>query len=171
MKEKIILRKAKKGDAVGIAKLVKEGLDKRNFQYIGRNKPWNKKKVKEMDENLGKKGGIIFVAEDVNAKKIVGSFSCFYNPEGRLRHCGDCGWSVHPDYQKRGIGTELLKKIMVEAKKQGLKRLEAEMAIRNEGSWKMAKKCGFKIEGKKEKALLTDDGKLIDTYVMGRILK
>lgn len=55
------------------------------------------------------------------------------------------------------------------AKKKGFKRAEAEMAIKNKSSWKLAKKCGFKIEGIKKKALLTDDGRYIDTYVVGKV--
>jgi len=77
---------------------------------------------------------------------------------------------VHPDYQGRGIATKLLKALLVEAKKKGLKRAEAECAVANVASWKLAKKCGFKIEGKKIKALITDDGKSIDTYIVGRLL-
>ena len=80
------------------------------------------------------------------------------------------GWGVHPEYQGKGIGTKLLKESLKYAKKKGFKRAEAEMAIENKGSWKMALKNGFKIEGKKEKALLTDDGRYIDTYIVGRIL-
>jgi RimJ/RimL family protein N-acetyltransferase len=34
----------------------------------------------------------------------------------------------------------------------------------------MALKCGFKIEGIKKKAMLMDDGKYIDTYIVGKIL-
>lgn len=34
----------------------------------------------------------------------------------------------------------------------------------------MALRCGFSIEGTKKKALLTDDGKYIDTYIVGKIL-
>jgi RimJ/RimL family protein N-acetyltransferase len=89
---------------------------------------------------------------------------------GRLRHRADVGWSVHPDYQKQGIGTKLLKHTLDFAKKKGLKRVEAEMAIKNKGSWKLALKLGFKIEGTKKKGLLTDDGKYIDTYFVGKLL-
>lgn len=50
------------------------------------------------------------------------------------------------------------------------KLAEAEIAIKNVASWKMALRCGFNIEGTKKKALLTDDGKYIDTYIVGKIL-
>ena len=71
----------------------------------------------------------------------------------------------------KGVGTKLLRTALQFAKKKGFKRAEAEMAIKNKGSVKLAKKLGFKIEGTKKKALLTDDGKYIDTYIVGKILK
>jgi len=170
MKTNIIIRKAKKGDAKKIATLIKEGLKANNFLYIGKNKPLNKEKIKKIDNAFGKKGSFYFVAIDKTKDKLVGSINCSYKTEGRLRHRGDCGWSINPDYQKMGIGTMLLKEIIKEAKKEKLKRLEAEMAIKNKGSWKLAQKCGFKIEGTKKKALITDDNKLIDTYIVGKLL-
>jgi RimJ/RimL family protein N-acetyltransferase len=87
-----------------------------------------------------------------------------------MRHRVDYGLGVHPDYFGRGIGTKLLKFVLDDAKKSGFKRIEGEIAIKNKASWKMALKCGFKIEGIKKKAMLMDDGKYIDTYIVGKIL-
>lgn len=77
---------------------------------------------------------------------------------------------IHPDFTGQRLGTKLLNFALEDAKKKGFKRAEAEMAVKNIGSWKMALKCGFKIEGTKKKALLTDDEKYIDTYIVGKIL-
>ena len=88
----------------------------------------------------------------------------------RLRHRGELGWGVHPDYQGKGIATKMLTEALKFAKKKGFKRAEAEMAIENKASWKLALRCGFKIEGTKKKAMLTDDGRYIDTYIVGKIL-
>lgn len=49
------------------------------------------------------------------------------------------------------MGTNLLQFAINEAKKKGFKRAEAEMAIKNIGSWKVALKCGFTIKGTKKK--------------------
>ena len=171
MKEKIIIRKAKFGDAKKVAELIELGLKTKNFNYTGANSPWDKKKIKKIDEGYKNNGGIALLAFDEEKNILVGSINCSFKMHGRLRHRGDCGWSVHPEYQGKGIGTKLLNELIKEAKKRGLKRLEAEMAIKNTGSWKLAEKCGFKIEGTKKQGLLTDEGKYIDTYIVGKIIK
>jgi len=37
-------------------------------------------------------------------------------------------------------------------------------------SLRVAEKLGFKIEGKKEKGLLLDNGKYEDVYILGKLL-
>ena len=173
MKEEIIIRKVKVGDAKKVAELIKIGLETKNFEYIGANKPWDKKKIERIENEYNDKESpdIVFIAEEKFSKKVIGSVSCFRKKIGRTRHRGECAWTIHPDYQEKGIGTRLLKELIKESKKAGLKRLEAEMAIKNTGSWKLAKKCGFKIEGTKKGGLITDNEKCIDTYIVGKMLK
>ena len=77
---------------------------------------------------------------------------------------------VHPDYTGKGIATALLKGVIQEARKRGIKRIEAEAALENKASVNLAKRCGFKIEGKRKKGLLTDNWRYIDTYLFGKIL-
>ena len=108
--------------------------------------------------------------DDKLKQKIVAHIGYHFKKSGRDRHVIDLGWIVHPDYEGQGIGSKMLKSILEDAKKRGFKRAEAEMAIKNIGSWKIALKNGFKIEGIKKKALLTDDGEYIDTYIVGKIL-
>ena len=172
MKEEIIIRKAKLGDEVGIAKMISEGIKSKNWAYTGANKCPDKKKIMKMKEGFNKKNpdSFSFVAINKTINKIVGSSTSSFKSKGRVRHRIDMGWGIHPDYQGKGIGTRLLLEELKYAKKRGFKRAEAEMAIENKGSWKLALKCGFKIEGTKKKALLTDDGRYIDTYIVGRIL-
>ncbi|MEM4181650.1 MAG: GNAT family N-acetyltransferase [Candidatus Pacearchaeota archaeon] len=171
MKNKeIFVREAKFGDAKKVAEMIKEGLERKNFIYTSNNKPWSEEKIKRIDEQYKNKEGIFILAFDKKTKKVVGVVLCNYKKEGRTRHVGGCAWFVHPDYQGGGIATNLLKELIKKARKRGLKRLEAEAVVINKPSWKLALKCGFKIEGKKKKAFLTDDGKYLDLYVLGRIL-
>lgn len=173
MKENIIIRKARLGDEVSAAEMVTEGLRRKNWRYNGGNKIPNKKKIAKMREKYKKwgQGEVVFLAIDRKLKKVVGSISGSFKQTGRLRHRIDCGWGVHPDYQGQGIATELLNTLLKYAKKKGFKKAEAECAIENIPSWKLAKKFGFEIEGTKKKALLTDDGRYIDTYIVGKVLK
>jgi RimJ/RimL family protein N-acetyltransferase len=172
MKERIIIRKAKLGDEIGIAEMTKVGVETKNWVYTGSNTVPDKEKVEKMKKGFVDKNpdSFSFIAIDKKNKKIIGSTFFSFKKKGRIRHRINMGWGVHPEYQGKGIGTKLLKESLKYAKKKGFKRAEAEMAIENKGSWKMALKNGFKIEGKKEKALLTDDGRYIDTYIVGRIL-
>ena len=167
----IKIRKAKLGDEIGISKMVKAGLNKNTWAYTGTNK-YTKKKLENLRKSLSEKNSTSknFVAVDSQTNMIVGSASYLFNISGRIRHRVDMGWGVHPDYAGQGIGTKLLNFALNDAKKRGFKRAEAEIAIKNVSSWKMALKCGFKIEGTKKKALLIDDGKYIDTYIVGKLL-
>lgn len=167
----IVIRKAKLGDEQGIVNLMKEGLRRKNWLYTGANhvsKDRLEKVKKQLSTKLNERYS--FVAIDRKTGKIVGLTHASFKRSGRTRHRIDCGWSLHPDYQGKGIGTKMLNYMLDYAKKKGFKRAEAEMAIVNKASWKLALKCGFKIEGTKKKALLTDDGKYVDTYIVGKIL-
>jgi L-phenylalanine/L-methionine N-acetyltransferase len=163
----MIIRKAKLGDEKGIGEYVNEGLRRKNFIYNGSNQIWNKEKFLERRKEISlKKGAITFVAEE--NKKIIGSVTGTYRTSGRMRHRIDCGWGVHPDYQGKGIATLLMKELLKESEKRGLKRAEAELCVRNIGSLKLAQKLSFKIEGTKNKGMLLDNGKYVDTYILGR---
>ena len=56
----------------------------------------------------------LLVAEvfENGVKKVVGIVGLNVNSNPRLRHSGSIGIMVHPDYQGRGIGTALLKKVI-----------------------------------------------------------
>ncbi len=166
----IVIRRAKLGDEKGIIEMQREGLKRRNWIYTGANQTGKSRlnKIRKAFKSKNK-DSYSFVAIDKSKNKLVGSVVFSFKKKGRIRHRVAFGWGVHPDYQGRGIGTMLLKKALEFAKKKGFKRAEAEMAIKNKGSWELAKKCGFKIEGIKKKALLTDDGKYINTYVVGKV--
>ncbi len=165
----IMIRIAEKGDGKGIAESFNEGIRRGINKYTGSNalksftviKKYNKEFIKH------KKNEFIFVAIDTINGKIVGFCTFAAKENGRTRHRGEVGWVVHPDYIKRGIATKLLKTVLAEAKKRKFKRVEAEVAIGNISSIRLAKKCGLKIEGQKKAGLLLDNGTYSDTYIFG----
>lgn len=59
---------------------------------------------------------------------------------------------------------------MNNAKAQGYKRIEAEAALENVSSVRLAKKFRFKVEGKRKAGLLLDDGRYVDTYIFSKML-
>ena len=66
---------------------------------------------------------------------------------GEITHVGEIGIVVHPDFQRRGIGTKLLKACVNLARKRGFERLEADTLAHNTAMTCILKKAGFKLEG------------------------
>ena len=58
-------------------------------------------------------------------------------------HIGDVGIMIHPDYQRKGIGTKLLKAGTKLAREKGFMRLEADTLAAN----KAMRKLGFNLKG------------------------
>lgn len=165
----ITIRKAKLGDENGIAQLFKECIERNFWKYTETNK-YSENLLKKFKTSLSQTSNSIQFIALSNTNKIIGSASYIFKNEGRMRHRIDIGWGVHPDFTGKGIGTKLVNLCLIEAKKEGFMRAEAEIAINNTSSWKLALKCGFDIEGVKKKALLLDNGDSIDTFIVGKLL-
>jgi len=168
----IIIRQVKKGDGRSIADFQNKGIKSGFYKYTGMNEPRTLKKIREWNKRYAKKqkNTFLFIAIDKKTGKTVGSCSFSASKSGRTRHRGDIGWVVDPDYKRKGIATKLLKAVLKEAKKRGFKRAEAEAAVKNISSIKLAAKCGLKIEGRKKAGLLLDNGTYVDTYIFGKAL-
>ena len=170
---KILIRQARKGDAKGIVEFRNDSLRKGFGNYTGTNRLLGAKDIKRYDEGYTKKkkSDIILVAVDKGKNRIIGVSGFQAKEKGRTRHRGEIGWMVHQEYMGKGIGTMLVKALLKEAKKRGFKRVEAEVAVVNTASLRLAKKCGLKIEGRRKSGLLLDNGKYVDTYLFGKILR
>jgi len=75
---------------------------------------------------------------------------------GEMSHVGEVGIAVHPDFQKKGIGTELLRACIDLAKTRRFERLEADILSHNEAMKQLLKKAGFKFEGTRTKRIKRD---------------
>jgi RimJ/RimL family protein N-acetyltransferase len=171
-KMSIDIRKARNGDAKPLIELSNEGLRRKFFVYDGGGYFKGRKDIIKTNQRFMKqdKRNFTLLAIDKKRNTIVGWCSVSGNERGRTRHRVDLGWLVHPDYVRKGIATRLVQNAIRELKKASIKRVEAEAAIKNIASLKLAKKLGFKIEGKKRKGLLLDNGKYVDTYIFSKIL-
>jgi len=164
----IIIRKAKAGDEKGLDELSREGLKRKDWKYTGRNLP--AKNNKRTKERLTSKENLVLIAVDKLCNKIIGSTTISFKKTGRTRHRVNLGWGVHPDYQGKGIGTELVTEALKLAKKKRFKIATTEVAFENKASIKLAKKCKFKIIATIKKGLLTDDHRYIETALLWREL-
>jgi RimJ/RimL family protein N-acetyltransferase len=169
----IIIRKAKKGDAKEIVANRNESFRRGLEKYTGSQGPFGPEHVRRYDATYvaNRKNEFVLVAIDKKSGKIVGNSGFFAKEHGRTRHRGEMGWGVHPDYMGMGIATKLVEATLKEAQRRGFTRAEAEAAVKNTASVKLAVRCGFKIEGKRKNGLLLDDGKYADTYLFGKILR
>lgn len=166
----IIIRKAKKGDGKGWVDMWNEGIKRKFFVYNSGNILRTRKDIYRANKKYSEKTKNNFVFLAFDGDKVVGACGATASTKGRLRHRIDLGWTVHPDYTGQGIASQLLDATLKEAKKRGFRRAEAEVAVENIPSVKLAKKLGFSVEGIKKKGLLLDNGKYVDTYIFGKIL-
>lgn len=169
----IVIRKARKGDAKGVAESFNEGLRRGLNKYTGSNTMRGPKKIRQYEKTYveRKRSEFGFVAVDKRSANIVGSANFSAKDSGRMRHRGEMGWGVHPDYRGRGIATRLVKAVISEAKRRGFKKVQCEVSVRNIASIRIAKKCGMKIEGRRKAGILLDNGTYSDTYIFGRVLR
>lgn len=170
---KIEIRQARKGDAKGIVKFRNDMTRKGFGNYTGTNRMLTAKDIKRYDAGYAKhsRDDIIMVAVDRDNGRVVGVSGFKAKSTGRTRHRGESGWMVHHDYWGRGIATMLQMAVMKEARRRGFKRVEAEAAVVNTASVRLARKLGFKIEGRRKAGLLLDNGKYADTYLFGKLLR
>lgn len=111
---------------------------------------------------------LVSEVEENGMKKVIGVAGLHVNRNPRLRHSASIGIMVHADYQGKGIGTALLKKIIDLADNWlMLVRIELTVFIENDGAVKLYKSLGFEIEGTKKYAGIRN-GKYADEYVMAR---
>lgn len=114
---------------------------------------------------------LVAEAEEAGIKKVVGMVGMNVPRNPRLRHSAGIGIMVHSDYQGKGIGTALLKKVIDLADNWlMLVRLELTAFVENEGAVKLYKSLGFEVEGIKKYAAARN-GIYADEYMMARYNK
>ncbi len=106
---------------------------------------------------------------DVEDCGLVGMAVILKNREPQRGHSAGIAIMVDPDYQGRGIGKALMKRIIDEADNVlKLHRLELLVLTDNTSAIGLYKKFGFTIEATKKHAAVKD-GSFVDEYLMARI--
>jgi len=168
----ISIRKAAPGDGFAIMDCMNESCDNNCKECINRyacnNKFFLIANPELIDTKLAMKNGSTLIALD--GKKVAGLCIYITHKFSKTQHRAECGWFVRKSYMNKGIATMLVEALIKDAKKRKLKRLDAESSVNNMASLRVAEKLGFKIEGKKEKGLLLDNGKYEDVYILGKLL-
>lgn len=164
------IRKARSGDGKAFIEFWNAGARRKFFTYNGGGSLRKKSEAQKKNADYSKQTKNNFVMFAFDKKKIIGAIFVNGSRMPRKKHCVSLGWLTHPDYARQGVATNLLGSALKALEKAGVKRVEAEAALENVASIKLAKKYGFKIEGQLKKALLLDDGRYVDTYLFGKIL-
>lgn len=100
---------------------------------------------------------------------IVGQSGVEHLQRPRLRHIGRIGMAVHQDYQRQGIGSQLLAAVIDLAENWlGVHRLELTVFTDNAAAIHLYQKHGFEIEGEARQFALRA-GQYVNAYYMARI--
>lgn len=111
---------------------------------------------------------LVAEVEEEGTKKVVGMIGMNVSRSSRLRHSASIGIMVHADYQGKGIGTALFKKVIDLADNWlMLTRLELTVFVENKRAVKLYESLGFQIEGTRKYGAIRN-GKYADEYLMAR---
>ena len=89
----------------------------------------------------------------------------------KARHQGELGIVVAKKYQAKGIGTEMIRRLIDFCKGNGITaRIQLDTRCDNEVTVKLYERFGFEIEGRLKNTTLIN-GEYFDLYVMGLMLQ
>jgi ribosomal protein S18 acetylase RimI-like enzyme len=100
-------------------------------------------------------GGIQFVALD--RARVVGWCDVVRNQYEGTQHCAVLGMGVLRDFRHRGLGPELLGRVLEAAREEGIERVELEVFASNERAIALYERTGFELEGRKRRARILDE--------------
>jgi RimJ/RimL family protein N-acetyltransferase len=115
-----------------------------------------------------RKGHMVSVIAEVN-DRIVGNGNIDRGHYRETRHHGHLGLTVLAEYRGIGIGKEMVKVLLREAKRIGMKNVEVEFLATNQAAIRTYQRSGFKQIGRIPRKVLRD-GKFLESLIMVRRL-
>jgi len=166
---KVVLRTPKWEDLDDLLELinslVEEGAEISKNEKVSREAEieWLSKTLASLEKNE-----IFFLVAEVD-EKVVGS-SDIHPLGGFSKHVGVVGIIIKKGFREIGIGTEVLKTLVEQAQKMGLKILTLSAFATNKRALHIYEKAGFARTGIIPKKHFKD-GKYIDEIIMTKVLE
>lgn len=166
---KFTIRPVKVEDAVFINQIrTMDGVRETTLGIISERPEKIQEEIKNLPEN---KHVLVAEVKESEIKKVAGMVELTIRRNPRMRHVGKLLLMVNEQYQKNGIGKELMNNIIDLADNWlMLLRLELTVFADDERAISLYNGLGFEIEGTLKYAAVKD-GKYADLYKMARINK
>lgn len=160
----LLIRNAEARDASEVIMLVKQVMNE--VPFFPRTSDEFNFTVEQEEEYI--KNAALFLIVEIDGK-IAGSATLDRNSLSKLNHIGVFGITILKEYTGQGIGNLLMKKVIEWAEANKVEKIELEVFEDNTPARLLYKKFGFIEEGKKRKAIKTNEG-YKDIILMGRFL-
>lgn len=162
MIENLTIRNAETSDAEKILLLVKQVMNESPF-FPRTSDEFNLTIAQE--EDYIKNTALFLVAESNG--KIIGSTTLDRSSLSKLNHTVSFGITILKAYSGQGVGSLLIKKIIEWAEANKVEKIDLEVFEDNTPAISLYKKFGFVEEGRKRKAIKTNNG-YTDIILMAR---
>jgi L-phenylalanine/L-methionine N-acetyltransferase len=101
---------------------------------------------------------------------IIGSATLILNePHSRASHVASFGVVVHPDFQRKGLGKQLIAALEQIARDQGIKKIEVNFYDGNPAA-AMYKSLDYDFEGRRLKKARLNDGTYVDEILLSKFI-
>ena len=164
------LREVRDGDAAALFAIHSDARVMRYWSYPA----WTElaqaeQKIADIQRQRREEDILIWAIADATSDLLIGSSAVFYLnlEQGRA----EIGYSLHPDWQGRGLASEALQLVLGYVfNNLGLRRIEADIDPRNLPSCRLVERLGFVREG-----LLRErwhvNGEICDSAIYGLLSK
>jgi GNAT superfamily N-acetyltransferase len=102
--------------------------------------------------------------------KIIGSATLILNePQSRASHVASLGIAIHPDFQRKGLGKQLIVALEQMAREWGIKKMEVSCYEGNAAA-ALYRSLNYAYEGRRLTKARLDDGTYVDEILFYKFL-
>jgi RimJ/RimL family protein N-acetyltransferase len=112
----------------------------------------------------------VFPVLAFDGDEIVGDATLHMDHRGWTRHIGEVRCVVARDYQRKGLGTTLIREVFHRALQKGLHKLRAQMPETQVGAMKAFRAIGFKKEAVLKEHMMDIKGNKHDLAIMTNLV-